>query len=150
MYPPLIFDCDGVLVDSEAAYLTVELAALAALGVRYDRTSYVRTFMGLSPDRWRRDLAADVEARTGAPLPPAFFVELDATGWTENQAEDDDVTRFALLGGLDLTTVLHSTEGGFTSVLAPHVGARTDLVVAFAQAPATATPPADSPAEPQE
>ena len=79
MYPPLIFDCDGVLVDSEAVYLTVELAALAELGVRYDRTSYVRTFMGLSPDRWRRDLAADVEARTGAPLPPAFFVELDAT-----------------------------------------------------------------------
>jgi beta-phosphoglucomutase-like phosphatase (HAD superfamily) len=78
VYPPLIFDCDGVLVDSEAVYLTVELQALAALGVNYDRAAYIRTFMGLAPGRWRRELAADVRSRTGAPPPPEFFVDLDA------------------------------------------------------------------------
>jgi HAD superfamily hydrolase (TIGR01509 family) len=79
VYPPLIFDCDGVLIDSEAVYLTVELDALAALGLRYDRAAYVRTFMGLAPERWRRELSTDVESRTGAPLPVGFFAELDAT-----------------------------------------------------------------------
>jgi hypothetical protein len=83
----------------------------------------------------RETARANLNQRFDLAVPTRFvgakavpFVELDATGWTENQAEDDDVTRFAILGGIDLTTVLHSTEGGYTSVLAPHVGARTDLV----------------------
>ena len=50
-YPPLIFDCDGVLVDSEAICLGVELDMLASLGARYGWAEYVRAFMGLAPPR---------------------------------------------------------------------------------------------------
>lgn len=74
----LIFDCDGVLVDSEAIYVDAELRFLAEAGVRYERAAYVRQFMGLAPDDWRRQLHDDVTARLGRPLPARFFVDLDA------------------------------------------------------------------------
>jgi HAD superfamily hydrolase (TIGR01509 family) len=73
----IIFDCDGVLVDSEAVYITTELAHLADAGVHYDRTPYMRRFMGLTPARWRAELAADVRASTGTALPADFFTTLD-------------------------------------------------------------------------
>jgi HAD superfamily hydrolase (TIGR01509 family) len=74
----IIFDCDGVLIDSESVYIATELAHLADVGVHYDRALYVRRFMGLTPERWRAELAADVRASTGAPLPDEFFAGLDA------------------------------------------------------------------------
>lgn len=74
----IIFDCDGVLVDSESVYIATELAHLADAGVRYDRADYVRRFMGLTPARWRAEVAADVRASTGATLPEGFFASLDA------------------------------------------------------------------------
>ena len=74
----LIFDCDGVLVDSEAIYVDAELRFLADAGVRYERAAYVRHFMGLAPDDWRRELRVDFTTRLGRPLPPDFFSELDA------------------------------------------------------------------------
>jgi len=73
----IIFDCDGVLVDSESVYITTELAHLADVGVHYDRTPYMRRFMGLTPARWRAELAADVRASTGVALPAGFFTTLD-------------------------------------------------------------------------
>jgi HAD superfamily hydrolase (TIGR01509 family) len=76
LYPMIIFDCDGVLVDSESIYLATELAHLARVGVRYDRADYVRRFMGLRPSKWRTELAADVLASTGRPLPDGFFTTL--------------------------------------------------------------------------
>jgi len=74
----IIFDCDGVLVDSESVYIATELAHLADVGVHYDRAPYVRRFMGLAPARWRAELAADVHASTGVALPAGFFATLDA------------------------------------------------------------------------
>lgn len=76
-YPPLIFDCDGVLVDSEAICIGVELDLLASIGARYEWAEYVHTFMGLAPERWHAELADDVEARTGRRPPPSFFDELE-------------------------------------------------------------------------
>lgn len=73
----IIFDCDGVLVDSESVYIETELAHLADVGVHYDRAHYVRRFMGLPPARWRVELAADVHASNGARLPDGFFAALD-------------------------------------------------------------------------
>jgi HAD superfamily hydrolase (TIGR01509 family) len=74
----IIFDCDGVLVDSESIYIATELSHLAGVGVHYDRTQYVRRFMGLTPACWRAEVAADVRASTGAALPDGFFASLDA------------------------------------------------------------------------
>lgn len=78
--------------------------------------------------RGRIDQRLDLAIPTGwAGVRSVPFLEMDATGWTENQSEEDDVSRFALLGGMELGTALHSSAGGFTNVLAPRLGARTDL-----------------------
>lgn len=85
----IVFDCDGVLVDSEAVAVDVELRVLADHGVRFDRDAYVRTFTGLAPDDWHQGLADEIHRRTGRPPPSAVFAALDAA---VEQAVDDRVT----------------------------------------------------------
>ncbi len=48
----LIFDCDGVLVESEAIAVEAELAFLSARGVRVERSDYLRQFMGTTKAEW--------------------------------------------------------------------------------------------------
>mmetsp|Transcript_2741 Transcript_2741/g.3850 ORF Transcript_2741/g.3850 Transcript_2741/m.3850 type:complete len:265 (+) Transcript_2741:1-795(+) len=47
----LIWDCDGVLVDSEALLKQGEVEALEALGFKLSSDDCVRLFSGVSPDR---------------------------------------------------------------------------------------------------
>ncbi|MGZ3306790.1 MAG: HAD hydrolase-like protein, partial [Asticcacaulis sp.] len=47
-FKAVIFDCDGVLVDSEKLALEVELAVLREQGLTFDRADYINRFMGLS------------------------------------------------------------------------------------------------------
>jgi HAD superfamily hydrolase (TIGR01509 family) len=75
----IIFDCDGVLVDSEAIYVDAELEFIARAGVRFERGAYIQTFMGLAPDEWRRLLSAEMRARTGRAPAAGFFTSLDAS-----------------------------------------------------------------------
>jgi HAD superfamily hydrolase (TIGR01509 family) len=65
----VIFDCDGVLIDSEVLSLEIELALLAECGLSYDIPDYKRRFMGLPAKAYRAELTADSLARTGRPLP---------------------------------------------------------------------------------
>jgi HAD superfamily hydrolase (TIGR01509 family) len=74
----LIFDCDGVLVDSEAVAVDAEMGFLAAAGLRYERATYVRRFVGLSPADWHGHLHGDHLRHLGEPPPPDFFADLDA------------------------------------------------------------------------
>ena len=76
--PLLIFDLDGVLVDSEAIYLDVELAYLRELGVSVDWATYVREFMALGPAEWRIKYAGLILRETGEPLLDAGFEKLKA------------------------------------------------------------------------
>ncbi len=69
----VIFDCDGVLVDSEAIYIEAELAHLARQGVVLDRADYMRRFMGLSPADWRAGIADLVADATGVGPAARFF-----------------------------------------------------------------------------
>ena len=74
--PLIIFDCDGVLIDSEAVYLQVELGFLAAKGVSVDRDWYVGAFMALAADKWRAQLSDLLQGKTGAALTDADYVAL--------------------------------------------------------------------------
>lgn len=76
--PLLIFDCDGVLVDSEFIYLDVEMAFLRDLGVTVDWATYVREFMALGPTDWRIKYAGLILRETGEPLLDAGFEKLKA------------------------------------------------------------------------
>lgn len=66
--PLIIFDCDGVLIDSEAVYLQVELGFLDARGVQVDRDWYVGEFMALAQDKWRAKLSDLLLQHIGRPL----------------------------------------------------------------------------------
>lgn len=69
----VIFDCDGVLVDSEVLALEVELELLSEYGLAYDRIDYATRFLGRSTGAWRALLDEDCRARTGRPLAGDFL-----------------------------------------------------------------------------
>jgi len=67
----VIFDCDGVLVDSELLSNRVLAQALAEIGLPMSLEETIATFMGHS-------MAACVtliEERTGRPIPPRFVAD---------------------------------------------------------------------------
>jgi HAD superfamily hydrolase (TIGR01509 family) len=68
----VIFDCDGVLVDSEILALEVELAALAELGVRADLDDYMARCLGLTGSAWYAQVERDYFAIHKRSLPDGF------------------------------------------------------------------------------
>ena len=74
MTKAIIFDCDGVLVDSEILALDVELAACAELGLHYDLGDYKARFMGMPTQAFFDGISADYRALKGHDI-PADFVE---------------------------------------------------------------------------
>src|SRR5690348_11309011 len=72
MFDAVIFDCDGVLVDSETLALEMELEELAQLGLVYERSAYVARFMGMNNNDFYAELGADRRALLGEPLPEEF------------------------------------------------------------------------------
>lgn len=64
----IIFDCDGVLVDSEPLACAAEMAALAALGHPITADEFARLAIG----RGRRELDPLLEAWWGRPLPEDY------------------------------------------------------------------------------
>ena len=64
----VIFDCDGVLVDTEPIAIPVLVEALAELGWRMGEAEAVRRFMG----RTDRHMTREVEAHLGRPIPAGW------------------------------------------------------------------------------
>jgi len=69
----VIFDCDGVLVDSEIIYVETERRCLAEAGLPISRERYVRTYSGLPSDEWQIRLTKEFQATTGKAADDAFF-----------------------------------------------------------------------------
>jgi HAD superfamily hydrolase (TIGR01509 family) len=67
-YKAVIFDCDGVLVDSEKLALEVELEVLADLGLTFEREDYVLRFMGLSTDAFHAAIEEESLKRLGRSI----------------------------------------------------------------------------------
>ncbi|WP_029010189.1 HAD family hydrolase [Azospirillum halopraeferens] len=68
MNGPVIFDCDGVLVDSEPISLRCTAAALTAAGYPIGVGEVRHRFLGISTAAMVRE----VERDTGRPMPPGF------------------------------------------------------------------------------
>jgi beta-phosphoglucomutase-like phosphatase (HAD superfamily) len=64
----VIFDCDGVLIDSETIAARVHAEALQALGYAYT-TDDMRRFVGVSG----RDMCRIIEEESGRPLPEDYY-----------------------------------------------------------------------------
>ena len=72
MVEAVIFDCDGVLVDSEVLAIRGERVALSAMGLDYSPEDYVRRFVGLHDRAFIAQLREDYRARLDAPPPDDF------------------------------------------------------------------------------
>ncbi len=72
MISAIIFDCDGVLVDSEVLAFEVETAMLADAGLHYESGTFKARFMGMSDAAFFAALDADSRERLGRPLPSGF------------------------------------------------------------------------------
>lgn len=64
----VIFDCDGVLVDSERIYCRVDREVFAELGAEFTEDELVEHFVGSPIEVW----TALVEERRGRPLDPGW------------------------------------------------------------------------------
>ncbi len=62
----VIFDCDGVLVDSEPLGVEVDLQVLAQLGWRLTEAEVIERFVGRSEEH----MLAEIEKHLGRELPP--------------------------------------------------------------------------------
>lgn len=82
----MIFDCDGVLVNSEEIYIAADLEFLASVGVILEREAYTDTFMGLSPAMWQERLQTTLLQTSSAPLPPDFFERMDENSTAQLEA----------------------------------------------------------------
>ncbi len=70
----VIFDCDGVLVDSEPLAAPILAAAMRELGLEAEPEDVDRDLRGRS----LRDCIREIEARLGRPVPATFLQTLDA------------------------------------------------------------------------
>ncbi len=76
MIDAVIFDCDGVLVDSEVLSIRGEREALAEMGLSYDPPTYVARYCGMHDDAFFAALRADYETRLGETAPDDFEARL--------------------------------------------------------------------------
>ena len=78
MVSAVIFDCDGVLVDSEVIAIEVERDLLARHGLHYDIPEFLARFIGMSDKAFYAALSEDSRARLGCDLPDDFRARVDA------------------------------------------------------------------------
>lgn len=69
----VIFDCDGVLVDSERIAVRVEALMLARLGWPLSEAEIAERFLG----KTSAEMITEVAAHLGRPLPPEWEIEAE-------------------------------------------------------------------------
>lgn len=86
-FSAVIFDCDGVMVDSERIYLEVEMHHLAEIGLHFSRHEYQQTFNGLRPRDFILEVAATYEKLGKGPLPESFGPDLASEAYARMEAD---------------------------------------------------------------
>lgn len=71
-FETVIFDCDGVLVDSEVLAIRGERSVLVELGLTYSPAEYVQKFVGLHDGAFFKELRADYYATHQRDAPTDF------------------------------------------------------------------------------
>ena len=96
----IIFDCDGVLVDSEVIFLEEEIAFLSELGLQYERSNYIQRFMGLNNSDWIAELTHDFENAGLGEFPEDFLQRKSARTWPriENELQPIDGAKELIMG----------------------------------------------------
>jgi HAD superfamily hydrolase (TIGR01509 family) len=133
MVRAVIFDCDGVLIDSEVIAVEVETALLAEHGLHYDVPEFIARFMGLSDRAFYAALSEDSLSRLGRALPEDFRARVDAGKRALNEQKlaavagiEDAVGRLSLLKAVASSSETHHLEyklrkTGLWELFAPHI-----------------------------
>lgn len=87
MVQAIIFDCDGVLIDSEVIHVEEERQLLAEIGLTFEDADYCARFMGLGHKEFLSALGTESQRRLGVPLPADFFETLDARAQKRIESE---------------------------------------------------------------
>ena len=107
-YDLIIFDCDGVLVDSEPISNRLMAERLTAAGLPTTTEQCVERYMGGS----LASLMADAERRLGHRLPDSFAADFDAACFAVFDAELEAVAGIeALLDSLDGVATCVASSG---------------------------------------
>jgi HAD superfamily hydrolase (TIGR01509 family) len=107
----IIFDCDGVLVDSEALILQIEIDHLARVGLVFERNDYVSRFMGLSMPDYYAALDALRRERLGEGLSrEAFDRSVDEAQAAIERDLEAIVGVHALVDSVDLPMAVASSS----------------------------------------
>jgi HAD superfamily hydrolase (TIGR01509 family) len=129
----VIFDCDGVLVDSETIAVEAETGLLAEHGLHYEIPEFVARFMGMSDKAFYAALGEDSRARLGRGLPDDLRARIDARKHVLNEEKLAAVAGVHdAVGALDcLKAVASSSEAaqlsyklrktGLFDLFAPHI-----------------------------
>lgn len=72
----VLFDCDGVLVNTEALVTRAGREVLSGYGLIYSEQEYEDNFLGASMDRFRDKVRADWLDRTGVSVPEQIFSDI--------------------------------------------------------------------------
>jgi HAD superfamily hydrolase (TIGR01509 family) len=133
MLRAVIFDCDGVLIDSEIIAVEVETALLAEHGLHYEIPEFTARFMGMSDRAFYAALAEDSLARLGRALPEDFRARVDAGKRALNEQKlaaiagiESAVARLALLKAVASSSETHHLDyklrkTGLWGLFAPHI-----------------------------
>lgn len=104
----VIFDCDGVLVDSEVLAVRIEREMLAELGWQLTQDEHVARFLGTSQATFERKLQEGL----GRPVPEGWFAQQRETLF---RAFDTELTA---VDGLPETLAVIQDELGLASCVA--------------------------------
>jgi HAD superfamily hydrolase (TIGR01509 family) len=133
MIEAVIFDCDGVLVDSEVIAHEVEMLTLGEIGLSYDSHDFKARFMGMSDKAFHAALDADAQARLGrlimAELGPRMKARFAAAMETRLAAIAGAHEAVDVLRGLKAVASSSTTQGlekklrltGLWERFAPHI-----------------------------
>ncbi len=129
----LIFDCDGVLVDSEAIVMRIEQAAIAEAGLHYAPQDYATKFTGLSYDDFFATLDAEHRTHFGKPLDPGLYERIKDDSVAAMERELEAVPGIAALvqvvtvptavasSSFPDSLVMKLTKTGLHDRFAPHI-----------------------------
>ena len=113
-FSALIFDCDGVLVDSEAIHVAVEMELLREMGLAYEWEAYLSRFVGLGVPEFHATLAEDYAKLGQGPFPDDFGPRLHDRAWPRIESE-----LTALPGAADLAARLEGPIAVASSSIMP-------------------------------
>lgn len=106
-FDSIVFDCDGVLIDSESLSNRSEVEFLKSIGIEFDLSDYMARFVGKA----KRDVLVGIESLHGVRLSANFWKLVEDNTFKIFQAELKPVTGiFELLDSTDKAKCVASSS----------------------------------------